>query len=141
MTLPPVSLIGAAAHSQELDSDVEHYSEPTTPTQPMEEEGEVSDWESTRPEQDLDQEVSEGQTYWETIRGVRSFIGWKSSSLPDDNSFAGTRTQPTGKVSVKLTSDEWLCRKMEKQHYCHRRLPFTSSEISGVARVHEDLRH
>ena len=45
MSMPPVSLTGAAAHSQDPDSDVEHYSEPTSPTHPTEEEGEVSDCE------------------------------------------------------------------------------------------------
>ena len=50
MSLPPVSLTSAAAHCQDPDSDVEHYSEPTSPTQPMEYEREVSDRESTKPE-------------------------------------------------------------------------------------------
>ena len=36
-----------------------------------------------------------------------------SSSL-DDNPFAGSRVTPTGKVSVKLLVDEWLCRKFER---------------------------
>ena len=34
------------------------------------------------------------------------------SSAADDNPFAGARVQPTGKVSVKLPVDDWLCRKM-----------------------------
>ena len=34
------------------------------------------------------------------------------SSTADDNPFAGARAQPTGKVSVKLPVDDWLCRKM-----------------------------
>ena len=74
MSLPPVSLTSAAAHSQVLVSDVECYSEPASPTQPMEEEIELSDRESTKLEDDLDQEVREKQTYQETIRGVRE---WK----------------------------------------------------------------
>ena len=48
-------------------------------------------------------------------------MGWKqvpefdsSSSFLDDNPFAGTRSQPTSKVSVKVLVDEWLCQKMEK---------------------------
>ena len=32
----------------------------------------------------------------------------------DNNPFAGSRVQPTRKVSVKLPVDKWLCRKMEK---------------------------
>ena len=60
------------AHSQDPDSDVEQYSEPTYITQPMEEEGEVSDWESTKPGLDLDQEVSEEQR-GEIFHGVETF--------------------------------------------------------------------
>ena len=47
-------------------------------------------------------------------------MGWHnipefiSVSSSDDNPFAGSRVQPTGKVSVKLPVDDWLCRKMEK---------------------------
>ena len=48
-------------------------------------------------------------------------MGWhqvpefeSSASSQDDNPFAGLRTQGSGKVPVKLPSDEWLCRKMEK---------------------------
>ena len=37
-----------------------------------------------------------------------------SSSSLDDNPIAGTRTQYTGKVSVKVAVDEWFCWKMEK---------------------------
>ena len=35
-------------------------------------------------------------------------------SSTDDNPFAGSRIKPTGKVSLKLPMDDWLCRKMEK---------------------------
>ena len=47
-------------------------------------------------------------------------MGWhkvpefESVSSSDDNPFAGSRIQPTGKVSVKLPVDDWLCKKMEK---------------------------
>ena len=34
------------------------------------------------------------------------------SSTADDNPFAGARVRPTGKVSMKLPVDDWLCRKM-----------------------------
>ena len=120
MSLPSFSLTGVAAHSQDPDCDVKRHSEPTSSTQPMEEEGELSDQESTKPKQDLDQEVSEELTYRETVIGVRSFIGWKqvpelesSSSSLHGNPFAGARhSQPAR--SLKLPSDEWLCKKMQK---------------------------
>ena len=58
-----------------------------------------------------DQELSEESTYRETIRGVRSFMGWHqipefdSVSSASNNPFAGSRAPPTGKVSVKLPVD------------------------------------
>ena len=78
------------------------------------------DRELTRDES-TDQELSEEASYRETIRGVRSFMGWhkvpefESVSSSDDNLFAGSRLQPTGKVSVKLPVDDWLCKKMGKR--------------------------
>ena len=55
------------------------------------------------------------------MRGVRSLMNWHKipefetvSSAADDNPFAGANVQPTGKVSVKLPVDDWLCRKMSK---------------------------
>ena len=37
-----------------------------------------------------------------------------ATATSDDNPFAGPKTQPTGKVSVNMPTDEWLCRKMGK---------------------------
>ena len=68
---------------------------------------------------DPDCEPTEEANYRETMRGVRSFMNWHKvpkfetvSSTADDNPFAGPRVRPTGKVSVKLPVDNWLCRKM-----------------------------
>ena len=68
---------------------------------------------------DPDSEPSEDSSYREKMRGVRSFMNWHKvaefetvSSTADNNPFAGARAQPTGKVSVKLPVDDWLCRKM-----------------------------
>ena len=73
------------------------------------------------PEDSSDQDLSEVANYRETIRGVRSFMGWHqipdynhASTSLDDNPFAGSRTKPTGKVSVRLPVDDWLCRKFER---------------------------
>ena len=73
------------------------------------------------PRDEADQEPTEEANYRETMRGVRSFMNWHKipefetvSSAADDNPFAGARVQPTGKVSVKLPVDDWLCRKMSK---------------------------
>ena len=65
-------------------------------------EGELSNAQSQGPDReevmDADHELSAEQTCIETLRGVRSFIGWNqvpefdsSSSAQDDNPFAGTR--------------------------------------------------
>ena len=66
-----------------------------------------------------DSEPTEEANYRETMRGVRSIMNWHKvpefetvSSTADDNPFAGARVRPTGKVSVKLPVDDWLCRKM-----------------------------
>ena len=100
------------------DSEEDLQSEPGSPVD--------GNFRYDSPDRDLnrdesaDQELSEEASYRETIRGVRSFMGHHkipeldSVSSSDDNPFAGSRVQPTGKVSVKLPVDDWLCRKMEK---------------------------
>ena len=56
-------------------------------------------------------------------------------SSSDDNPFAGSRVQPTGKVSVKLPVDEWLCRKMEKLNLTITQgYPSRNAETSGFLR-------
>ena len=69
------------------------------------------------PDTATDQDLSEDANYRETIRGVRSFMNWhhipdydNSAASLDDNPFAGSRVKTTGKVSVKLPVDEWLCK-------------------------------
>ena len=53
--------------------------------------------------------------------GIRSFMGWTHvpdmdtfSSSADDNPFQAPKQQPPGRISVKLPTDEWLCKKMDK---------------------------
>ena len=53
----------------------------------------------------------------------------------DDNPFAGARVKTTGKVSVKLPVDEWLCRKLEKLNLTIAEgYPSRNSETSGLLR-------
>ena len=53
----------------------------------------------------------------------------------DDNPFAGSRVKTTGKVSVRLPVDEWLCRKMEKLNLTVAEgYPSSNSENSGLLR-------
>ena len=80
------------------------------------EEGELSDSEVV--------ERNEEMNYRETVRSVRAFLGW--SHIPDfeaavgdtdnrsDNPWKGKHPRRTGKVSVELPADDWLCYKMEK---------------------------
>ena len=108
----------AALHCEITGSDIEEelQSEPGSPVDGNFRDGSPD---LTR-EESADQKLSEGSSYRETIRGVRCFMGWHQIpefdgvSSADDNLFAGSRVQPTGKVSVKLPVDDWLCRKMEK---------------------------
>ena len=77
-----------------------------------------------------------------TIRGVTSFWGWhqfpeivSSASAQDDNPFAIPRTQSTDKVSVKLPTDDWMCRKMEKLNITLTECNWThGSDTSGLTR-------
>ena len=108
--LPGVRLDEFAGES---DSEAEMDGEPASPVS-INVQGEL-------PEDTTDQDLSEDANYRETIRGVISFMGWhqipdydSTSSSLDDNPFAGFRANPTGKVSVKLPVDEWLCRKFER---------------------------
>ena len=68
-------------------------------------------------------------------------MGWHqipefdSVSSSVDNPFAGSRVQPTGKVSVKLPVDDWLCRKMEKLNLTVAEgYPSRNTETGGLLR-------
>ena len=69
----------------------------------------------------LDQALSEEHTYLETMRGIGSFMGWTQIPAIDpitysanDNPFAGPKLQQAGKVSVNMSTDDWLCKKLNK---------------------------
>ena len=118
----------------ESDSEAEVDGEPALPAS-VHVQGDV-------PEDATDQDLSEDANYRETIRGVRSFMGWHqipdydhSSSSLDDNPFAGSRTKPAGKVSVRLPVDEWLCRKFERLNVTVAEgYPSRNSETGGLLR-------
>ena len=97
----------------ESDSEAEVDGEPASPASVH-----VQD---DLPEDATDQDLSEDANYRENIRGIRSFMGWHqipdynlSSFSLDDNPFAGSRTKPASKVSLRLPVDEWLCKKSER---------------------------
>ena len=97
----------------DTDSDVECTNQPYTTG--LAEERELSDLEQDQTTTDIDQAFSEEQTYRETMRYIRSFMGWKyipdvntATSHADDNPFAGPKQQPVGKISLNLPTDDWL---------------------------------
>ena len=58
-----------------------------------------------------------------------------SVSSSDDNPFADSQVKPTGKVSVKLSVDNWLCRKMEKLNLTiAENYPLRNTETAGLLR-------
>ena len=104
--------------TSDSESDSEQSDRP--PLDIFVEEGELSDdpdATTNNPEQSL----SEEQSHRETMRGIRSYMGWthipdieSAAGSSDDNPFAGPKMQTQGKVSVHLPTDEWLCRKISK---------------------------
>ena len=102
------------------DSDSESVSSDRPPVDLYPEEGELSDDHEVS-FTDPDQSLSEEQSYRETMRRIRSYMGWthvpdidSGTKRSDDNPFAGPKLQTPGKVSVNLPTDEWLCNKLSK---------------------------
>ena len=110
----------AATNTGVSDSEDDLNSEPESPAADSDE-GNLSNRDPPK-DDELDQEFSEEANYKlqtsQTMRGVHSFMGWHQipdidslSSSQDNNTFAGSRAQPTRKVSIKLPADDWLCKK------------------------------
>ena len=58
-----------------------------------------------------------------------------ASSSQDDNPFTGSRSSQTGKVSVKVPVDEWLCRKFEKLNITLQEgYPTRNTETAGLSK-------
>ena len=99
-----------------IESDAESNLSDTPPLE-LFVEGELSD-EQELTEQNLP--TSEEETYRETMRGIRSFMGWThvpnmdSSNPSDDSPFAGPKTPAPSKISVQMPTEDWLCRKLSK---------------------------
>ena len=93
-------------------SDDEHLQ---TTSDKESKEGEISDTEG--------QEKNKEMNYSETVRAVRAFLGF--TRIPDfeastgyhdrsDNPWKGKHPWRSGKMSVELPADDWLCHKIEK---------------------------
>ena len=104
---------------------------------------EEGEW-SEDPEQSVDQDqpVSEEQNYRDTMQGIRSYMGWShipevdnSTATSDDNPFAGPKTVTSGKVSVRMLTEEWLCKKLGKLNLTIAEgYPSQGSEAGGLAK-------
>ena len=105
------------------------------------EEGELSDDQEANLS-DHEQSLSEEQSYWETMRGIHSYMNWdhipdinSGATTSEDNPFAGSKLHTPGKVSVNLPTDEWLCRKMLKLNITLvQGYPTHTSEAGGLLR-------
>ena len=131
----PEVLLSGTGSAVQSDSEEDLQSEPGSPA------GDNFRYGSPDKDDSGDQELSEEASYRETIRGVRSFMGWHkipefdSVSYSDDNPFAGSRVQPTRKVSVKLPVNDWLCKKMEKLNLTITEgYPSRNTETAGLLR-------
>ena len=83
------------------------------------EEGELSDDPELTAEPDLI--PSEEQTYRETMKGIREYMGWSdipeldsANTASDDNPFSGPKAVTPGKLSVQMPTEDWLCKKIGK---------------------------
>ena len=102
------------------------------------EDGEISDSEAN--------EQNEEMNYRETLRAVRAFLSL--SHIPDfelsvadgdrsDNPWKGKHPRKTGKVSVELPANDWLCHKMEKLNTrVAEGYPSRSQESAGLKLDH-----
>ena len=138
-SFPDVQPTGEADLSAASDSEADQFSETGFL------DGDIHwDWSADKDasRDDPESEPTEEANYRETIRGVRSFMNWHRvpefetvSSTADDNPFAGARVQPTGKVSVKLPVDDWLCRKMSSLNLTIKEgYPTRNTDNTGLLR-------
>ena len=122
-------------------SDSDSLSSDRPPLDIFPEEGELSDDQEANLT-DHEHSLSEEQSYWETMRGIRSYMNWdhipdidSGATTSEDNPFAGPKVHTPGKVSVNLPTDEWLCRKMPKLNMTLvQGYPTRTSEAGGLLR-------
>ena len=92
---------------------------------------------------DMDKTVTEDQSYRETVKTVRAYMGW--NYIPDleytvssraDNPWTDNRSQPVVKISVAMPPEDWLCRKLESLNL----IVCTGYQIRGTesGRLHRD---
>ena len=104
---------------------------------PEVDEGEISE---TDPDWSVDH-MSEDQTYRETVRSIRSYMGWdevptfEAPATQADNPFAGLKPPAPSKLSTKLPPDEWLCRKIDNLNITMKEgYPTRTTDAAGLAK-------
>ena len=122
-----------------MDTDSDSDLSDRPPLDIFMEQGKLSNQDPDVTVTDPDQTLSEEQTYREKIKGIRPFMGWThipdmdtDTSTADDNPFAGPKAQPAGKVSDKMPTGEWLCKKMSKLNITLVGYPSRNSESGGL---------
>ena len=103
---------------------------------------EEGEWSEEHSVAEQDQPISEEQTYRDTMQGIRSYMGWthipevdNTTATSDDNPFAGPKTVTPGKVSVRMPTEEWLCKKLGKLNLTIAEgYPFRGSGAGGLAK-------
>ena len=103
---------------------------------------EEGEWSEEHSIIDQDHPVSEEQNYRDTMQGIRSYMGWShipevdnTTATSDDNPFAGPKTVTPGKVSVRMSTEEWLCKKLGKLNLTLAEgYPSRGSEAGGLAK-------
>ena len=126
--------VSGTGQSFPIEQDVSDVDSNPDRSNKASDEGEISDSEAT--------EQNEEMNYRETCRSVRAFLGW--NHIPDfelsvsdgdrsDNPWKGKHPRKTGKVSVELPPDDWLCHKLEKLN-CRvaEGYPSRSQESAGL---------
>ena len=106
----PTGTGSAALHAEFTgsDSEEEFQSEPGSPIN-----GNLRDGSPglTRDES-ADQELSEESTYRETIRGVRSFMGWHQ--IPEFDIVSSADDNPSNQLGKSLSSYRWTTGCVER---------------------------
>ena len=77
----------------------------------------------------------EEQTYHETMRGIRSYMGWSHGPDVDgSNPFAGPKAPAPSKVPIQMPTEEWFCKKLSKLNVnLVEGYPSRTSEAGGLS--------
>ena len=86
-----------------------------------------------------DQTPSAEQMYQETMRGIRSYMGWtnipdvdSSNTASEDNPFSGPKVPVPGKVSVTMPTEDWREKLSKLNVTLTEGYPTRSSDSSGL---------